>query len=396
MRLSIGADDRFGPRESCTLPCDTASGPILRRALLTVTSLLTAGVVAGCGGGSAKPQPGAGSAAAHRLLVQTFAGHHSITSGVLTVDLTVVPRGSSTLTGPIRIAFGGPFMNHGAGRLPESDFTISISAEGHSGALQVISADGKGYITVGGQSYRMPSSSFKSLESGFGSLAASGTGSSSNSGAFSSLGIKPLSWLVHPRIAGRSTIGGVATTRVRAGIDTAAMLRDFSHLLARAGSLGISGAGSLPHSIPLSTQRSIAHALGSPSFDLWTGTSDRLIRRLTVSATVPVTGSTRTSLGGMRSAAVTLGFEYSHVNQPQTIPVPSATKPYSVFRAQVSQVLQEIESALLTGSLGTGSGTTTTGVTGGSTADEKYTQCITAADGDVAKMQRCSKLLATG
>lgn len=351
-------------------------------------------VVAGCGGGSAKPQTGAGSAAAHRLLVQTFDGHHSITSGVLTVDLTVVPRGSSTLKGPIQIAFGGPFMNRGAGRLPESDFTISISAEGHSGALQVISADGRGYITVGGQSYRMPSSSFKSLESGFGSLAASGTGSSS--GAFSSLGIKPLSWLVQPQIAGKSTIDGVATTRVRAGIDTAAMLRDFSRLLGKAGSLGISGTSSLPHSISLSTQRSIAHALGSPSFNLWTGTSDRLIRRLTVSATVPVTGSTRTSLGGMRSAAVTLGFEYSHVNQPQTVAVPSATKPYSVFRAQVSQVLQEIESALLTGSLGTGSGTTTTGATGGSTADEKYTQCITAADGDVAKMQKCSKLLATG
>lgn len=331
--------------------------------------------------------------AAHRLLEQTFDGHHSITSGVLTVDLTIVPRGSSTLRGPIQIAFGGPFVDHGAGRLPESDFTISISAEGHRGALQVISVGGKGYITVGGQSYRMPSASFKSLESGFGSLAASGTGSSSNSGAFSSLGIKPLSWLVRPQIAGRSTIDGVATTRVRAGINTPAMLRDFSRLLGRTGSLGISGAGSLPHSISLSTQRSIAHALGSPSFNLWTGTSDRLIRRLTVSATVPVTGATRTSLGGMRSAAVTLGFEYSHVNQPQTIAVPSATKPYSVFRAQVSQVLQEIESALLTGSLGTGSGTTTTG---GSTADEKYTQCITAADGDVAKMQKCSKLLATG
>ncbi|HWD68572.1 MAG TPA: hypothetical protein VG293_00165 [Solirubrobacteraceae bacterium] len=354
-------------------------------------------VVAGCGGGSAKSQNGtAQSAAAHRVLAQSFDGHHAITSGVLTLDLKVVPRGSSTITGPIEAAFGGPFMNQGAGKLPESDFTISISAEGHRGALQVISANGKGYITVGGQSYRMPSASFRSLESGFGSLASSGAGSSAKSGVLSSLGIKPLKWLLRPRIVGRTTVGGVATTRVRAGLDTAAMLRDLSRLLGRTGSLGISGAGSLPHSISSATQRSIARALGSPSFNLWSGVSDRLIRRLTVSATVPVTGSTRTALGGMRSAAVTFGFEYSHVNQPQTISVPTATRPYSVFRAQVSEVLQEIESVLLTGSLGAGSGTTTSSASGGSTADRKYTQCITAAHGDVAKMQKCSKLLATG
>jgi hypothetical protein len=359
-------------------------------------SLLTAVIVAGCGGGSSRSQTGnGGSAAAHRLVAQTFEGHHPITSGVITLDLTVVPQGSSTIKGPIEVAFGGPFMNQGAGKLPESDFTISISAQGHRGALQVISAGGKGYITVGRQSYRMPKASLKSLESGFGSLASSGTGSSSKTGAFSSLGIKPLKWLIGPRIVGRSTVDGVATTRVRAGLDTAAMLQDFSRLLGRTGSLGISGAGSLPHSLSASTQRSIAHALGSPSFNLWTGTSDRLIRRLRVSATVPVTGSTRTALGGMRSAAVTLGFEYSHVNQPQSISVPTATKPYSVFRAQASAVLQEIESVLLTGSLGAGTGTTT-GASGGSAADQQYTHCITAAHGDVAKMQKCSKLLATG
>jgi hypothetical protein len=360
-------------------------------------------LLAGCGGGSSghSADP-TGSAAAHRLLVQTFDGHHPITSGQITLDLKVMPSGSSTITGPIEFAFGGPFMNRGAGKLPESDFTISISAEGHRGALQVISDDGRGYITVGGQSYRMPKASFKSLESGFGSLASAGSGSGSSSGAasksaFSALGIKPLGWLVAPRIVGKGTLGGVATTRVRAGLDAKAMLADFSRLLGKTGSLGISGTGSLPHSLSAATQHSIAHALGSPSFNLWTGTSDKLIRKLTISASVPVTGSMRTALGGMRSAAITLGFQYSDVNQPQTISVPTVTRPYSVFRAQVATVLQEIESALFTGSgsLGTGTGTSTS-ASGGSAADQKYTRCITGAKGDVAKMQKCSKLLATG
>jgi hypothetical protein len=393
MRLSIGADDMFGARVFCTLPCVAAPGKILRRALFTVTALITAGVVAGCGGGSSKPSAGtAGSSAAHRLLVQTFEGHHGISSGVITLDLRVVPRGSSSIKGPIELAFGGPFVNKGAGKLPESDFTISITAEGHVGALQVISADGKGYITVSGQSYKLPASSYKSLESGLGSFASSGTGSGSGSGksAFAKLGIKPLAWLLRPQIVGKATIDGVATTQVTAGLDAAAMLRDFSKLLGKAGSLGVSATSSLPQSISASTQHSIAHALGTPSFNLWTGNTDKLIHKLTVSAVVPVTGGTRTELGGMRSAAVTLGFGYSRVNQPQTITVPTSTKPYSVFRTKFAAILSEIESGLISGS----TGSSTTSSTGGS--DQKYTQCITAAKGVVAKMQKCAKLLATG
>jgi len=352
-------------------------------------------LVAGCGGGSSKhPSSSAGSAAAHRLLAQTFDGHHGINSGVITLDLRVVPTGSSSIKGPIELAFGGPFMDKGTGKLPESDFTISISAEGHQGALQVISAGGKGYITVSGQSYRMPASSYKSLESGLGSLAASGTASGTKSGqsAFSKLGIKPLGWLIRPQIVGSATVGGVATQHVRAGLDATAMLHDFSRLLGKVGSLGVSAASSLPTSISSATQRSIARALGSPSFNVWTGAADKLIRELTVSATVPVTGATRTALGGMRSATLTLGFEYSRVNQPQTITVPTTTKPYSVFRAQFSTILQEIESGLV----GSGSDTSTTGGSGGTGTDQKYTHCITAAAGDVAKMQKCSKLLAAG
>lgn len=396
MRLGIGADDMFGRRDFCTLPCVPPATAILRRALLIATTLLTAVVVAGCGGGSSKGSSNTtGSAAAHRLLVQTFDSHHAITSGVITLDLKVVPGGSSTIKGPIELAFGGPFTNSGVGRLPESDFTISISAQGHTGGLQVISAGGKGYITVGGQSYLMPASNYKSLASGFGSLASSGAGTNSRSGAFSKLGIKPLRWLTDPQIVGKANVGGVQTTRIRGGLDATAMLQELSKLLGKAGSLGVSGTGtsSLPHSISPATQRSIAHALGSPSFNVWTGSRDNLIRRLTVSATVPVTGRTRTLLGGMSSAVVTLGFAYSHVNQPQTIAVPRATKPYSVFRTEVAAFLSQIENGV-TGSLGTGTGTT--GASGGTAAGQRYTHCIKAARGDVSKMQKCSKLLATG
>lgn len=319
---------------------------------------------------------------------------------MITLSLAVAPAGSSTITRPLELSFGGPFTIAGGGRPPQSDFTIAISAQGHRAGLQVISADGRGYITLSGQSYRMPASSFAKLQSGFGSLAgSSGAARKSSSDTLGKLGIRPLDWLTNPRVVGTATINGAATTRISAGVDTQALLADLNKLLAKAGSLtGGSGAGALPQSISAADQRRIAAALGSPRLSVWTGTADKVIRKLTVTARIPVTGRTRSLLGGMTKAVVTFDFEYSHLNQPQTIVAPSASQPYSVFRAKVSTFLQEIQGGLSTGSLNgsAGTGTTQSGTGTSASAAQQYTNCITAAKGDVSKMQKCSKLLTSG
>lgn len=263
-------------------------------------------------------------------------------------------------------------MSRGAGRLPESDFTIAISAQGHHAGLQVISAGGRAYITLAGHSYRMPASSYRRLASGFGAVPGAGRGS--GSGLFAKLGISPLRWLEHPRIVGQARVGGAATTEIRGRLDAGAMLQDLSTLLGKAGSLGVSGAASLPHGIPQATRRSIARALGSPRVTVWTGSSDKLLRRLRVAATVPVTGPTRTLLGGMRAARVTFGLWYSQINQRQRITAPAAAAPFSAFRAEVKSFLNQLMGSM----------------------EQRYTSCITAAGGDVAKMQKCAALLSGG
>jgi hypothetical protein len=366
---------------------------------------VTAALVAGCGGSS----PGtasltADSSSAHKLLVETFQGHHTIKSGVISLGLKVVPPGSSMITQPIELSVAGPFSSSNAGKLPQSDFTIAISAQGHSADLQVISAGGKGYITLSGQSYELPASSYSKLKSGLGSLAgSSGTSTKSSSGALGKLGIRPLSWVKAPRIAGNAAIAGAATTHIRARVDAGALLRDLSKLMGSASSLtGTPATAALKQGISAAEQRSIADALRSPQLDVWTGTNDQILRKLTFTATIPVTGATSTELGGMTSAVVTFVLRYSHLNQPQTITAPTAVKPYSVFRTEVSTFLQEIEGGLGT-STSTTSATTTTGngftgtiQSGTSTvanADPGYTTCIIAAKGDVSKMQKCSRLL---
>ena len=392
----------------------------MRKGFITVVALVTAGLVAGCGGVSSKTDPpAAGSSAAHRLLVQAFDGHHTITSGVISLDFKVTPSGSSTIKSPFELSFGGPFTRDGAGKPPESDFTIAISGQGHHGSLQVISAGGKGYVTVSGQSYQLPASSFKSVESGLGSVGSPGStsGGKSDTSAFGKLGIKPLDWLSNPQIVQSSSkVGGVAATHVHATVDTTAMLGDFSKLLGKAESLesakslGAGGTSSLPKSIAASAQKKIAKALGSPAVNVWTGASDKIIRKLTIEVNVPVTGHTRTQLGGMTSLAIALDFGYSEVNQPQTITAPASLQPFSVLRSKVAALLQEIDGGLVTGTgtttTGTG-GTTTTGAGGTSTTGAgrtttisgvttRYSDCINKAAGDVRKMLKCASLLGSG
>ena len=120
--------------------------------------------VAACGSASS------GSANPNTLLTQTFTGTHKVTSGDLNLTLTIDPSGSSVLSGPITLSFGGPFQTRGAGKLPESNFTVSASALGRGVALGVISTGTAGYVTLQGASYQMPQATFEKLESSFSQL----------------------------------------------------------------------------------------------------------------------------------------------------------------------------------------------------------------------------------
>ena len=215
--------------------------PTLSRNFQRLLVTLFAGVallaLGACGSSS-------GSGDAKSLLSQTFSGTHAVNSGNLNFSLTVNPSGSSTLRGPITVSFGGPFQSLGKGKLPASNFSISIGALGRNGSLSILSTGTNGYVTLSGTSYQLPAATFQKLESSFAGITASG-GGGSGSGALSKLGIKPLQWLTNPSVVGKESVGGVDTTHIRAGIDVSALLKDISTILQKASTLGVSGASSL-------------------------------------------------------------------------------------------------------------------------------------------------------
>ena len=342
-------------------------------------------VLAACGGSSGGG--GGGSESAASLLKQTFTGSHEVSSGNLGLNLTLTPSGSSTLKGPITLSFGGPFQSRGSGKLPASDFTIRFAAQGKSGAISILSTGTAGYVTLQG-------TSFQKLESSFSQLTSS-SGGSSGSGDLSKLGIDPLRWLVNPSVVGSENVGGAQTTHIRASVNVAALLGDLDTFLHKASSLGVSGARSIPTSIPAATRNRIASEVKNPTLDVWTGNNDKTLRKLSVNLTVPVSGQVSTELGGLSSTGIGLSLQYANLNQPQTITAPTTVQPFSEFQTELQAFLQQVEGSLAGGAIpgSTGStGSTGSGVAAPATI-ANYSKCIQAAGSDVAKMQHCASLL---
>lgn len=378
----------------------------LRAALAVLTLAVTALTIGACGSSS-------GSGDAAKLLQQTFSGSHRVNSGNLDFALTVNPSGSSTLKGPITLSFGGPFQSLGTGKLPQSNFNVSINALGSGGSIGILSTGTAGYVTFQGASYRLPKASFQRLESSFSQLAS--PGGSTGSGVLGKLGIQPLHWLVNPQVIGDETVAGAPTTHIRAGINVAVLLGDFNTFLQKASSLGISGAASFPRGISAASRTRIAGEVKNPSFDVWTGKSDNTIRRLQINVTLPVSGQTSTLLGGLRTAGIGLSMQYADLNQPQTIVAPTRILPYSQFQTKLKALIQGLQSGIggaLSGSTGSGalggsgssgttggsagSGTSTSPSSGSTSAYQAYSRCIQAASGNISKMQQCAPLLNGG
>jgi hypothetical protein len=361
---------------------------LLTPALLTIVASLA---LSACGASSSSTGSGSGTSA-RTLLSETFTGKHTIDSGDLSASITVDPTGSTLLTQPLSLTFGGPFQSRGKNQLPKSNFAIAVDVQGQTGRLGILSTGTEGFVTLGSDAYKLPAANFKQLE---GSVSAVGGGSSSSS-TLSGLGIHPQNWLIDPAIVGTAQIGGTQTEHIRGTLAVKPLLSDLSKLLAKASTL--SSSTSTLKAISPAEQAKIAGEVKNASFDLWTGSQDHTIRKLTVTATLPVTGTLSTELGGMTSAKLSFGLTYSDIGQPQTVTAPTSSKPYSQFTTRLQAIVLEIEELAVGVTSGTSTSTTsgsgTTGSSAGSgSTDSAYSQCVSAAGSSVAKLQKCAALL---
>jgi hypothetical protein len=341
--------------------------------------------VAGCGGTSA-----AGSSAHARILLkQTFSGSHPVDSGRLQVSFSLTPTGSAVLTEPVTLSFGGPFQSRGRNRTPESDYHIAIGFQGHTGQLGILSTGTHGFVTLSGSAYALPAANFKQLEDGVSGVA----GGSGSSSTLSSLGIDPQRWLSDPEIVGTAQMGGIETDHIRGQLALRPLLADLSKLLGRVSSVSSSTASLAP--LSAARQATIATEARGASFNLWTGRSDHSIAKLSVTATLPVSGTTRTELGGLTGAKISFSLAYSDIGRPQTVTAPHSAKPYAQFTTRLRSIVVGIEQ-LVAGASSTASSPTGSGDQADGSGDSAYSTCVSVAGSSITKIQSCAALLNGG
>jgi hypothetical protein len=363
-----------------------------RLAVLALLAALALGAAA-CGGGD--QASGSGSDAdATALLRDTFGADHPIRSGRLDATVDVDLRGLAQLDQPLNLHLSGPFQSNGGTRLP--DFALDVDFQGGSQPVTVgaVFAQGGGFLTIEGQAFDLGADLYKTFKQGYEKAKADAArkGSSKDQPTLSALGISPLRWLKDPKNAGTEDIAGQQTVHVTAGVDVARLLEDVSTVLSKAKGVTASAGAAVPSQLTASQRAAITRSIKSAKVDVWTGAKDHTLRKVNVDVQVDVPDDLRDQAGQLRTGHVVLSVTIAQLNRHQTIRKPSGARPLGELRS----VLQQL--GLLGTSSGSSSGagtatTTTPQDDAGSGATSDYTQCLSAAGEDLAKVQACAKYL---
>ncbi len=209
------------------------------------------------------------------------------------------PVGSTTLKGPITLSFGGPVPEPRQGQAARSPTSTSASARcGKTGSLR----DPLDRERTATSRCRATTISFRPQPSRSSNRASRRPRRRQLRRArpLSKLGIDPLRWLVKPD-------GGRQGERRRHRHHPHPRRRQRGgaapgpqHVPAE-GLVGRRAPADPRRRSPPPTRNQIASEVKNPSFDVWTGKSDKTVRKLSIKLTMPVTGQISTLLGGLSS-----------------------------------------------------------------------------------------------
>jgi hypothetical protein len=343
--------------------------------VIAVLALL-AGVLAACGGSSSSSED------PNAVLRDTFGGGKAVKSGKIAASIDLKAKGGN-LNGPVSLKLDGPFEGQGDKQVPKFDLNLSLTGGGQSLSAGAISTGAAGYLKFSGQSYAVPADVFAQFKKGFEQSQSKGSGSPT--ATLSSLGVDPTRWLKNPKNEGIEDVAGAETIHIASDIDVPAFLDDLDTIVKRAGSLG---AGNVPSSITPAQKQAIQQAVKTASFDVWSGKSDRILRKLQLHLSFAVPAAQRKQAGGLESGDLTVVLQLSDIGKGQDIKPPSGAKPFNDLLSQ----LGGLGAALGGGTGSSGSGSSGSGSTG-SSGFEAYAQCLEQAGGDTSKAQECAALL---
>jgi hypothetical protein len=355
-------------------------------AVLLCAVAVAPATLSACGGGG-------GEQDAEALLDRAFS--EPVKSANVEIDAELEVDGVKGLEEPVSIRAVGPYI--GAKKtLPKLDLDVEISAQGAGQSIQsgVLSTGDRVFLKFGGAFFEQERSQVAATNR---RLARDGGDAS---GSLSELGLDPRSWIVDASVEGEEEVGGVTTEHVTGKLDVKALMGDLNDLVEQsAGALG--GEGQAPEPLGDEELERLSNAVESPSFDVYVGKDDDVVRRISIRLDVEVPEDDRENVGGITGAQIRLSAELSDVGGDQKVVAPQTSQPLSALTSQLGGL------GALTGAggLGGSGGDATTpdapatdapsdGDGAGVDDFERYSDCLEqASPDDTDAIARCAQLV---
>jgi hypothetical protein len=337
--------------------------------------------LASCGGADDKEN-------VQDLLDNAFSS--SIKSADLKIDASIQLKGSPGLDKPVRISASGPFRTNDD-KLPSADIDLKIGTDGGGQTVTTgfLSTGDRAFVKFQDIYYEQPAAQVAQANRAIAQ-------NKDKRGSLRALGLDPRSWLSEAKVEGDEEIAGVQTRHVSGKLDVEAVMRNLNAFVRKSGSTLGGATGQTPPK-PLSEDdiRQVAEVVRDPTFHVYVGKEDDIIRRVAGKIEFDVPEESRDSLGGIQSGAIEFEVEFSKVNGDQQIEAPSNPRP-------LSDLTTSLGGAGALPGLGGGSQETTPtppssdGTTPEAQDFQEYADCLDKArPEDTEALQRCAELLQT-
>jgi hypothetical protein len=292
----------------------------VRRRLFVL--LFAAVALASCGGG------GSDAADTEDLLDRAFGA--DIRSADLRLEAELELEGRAGLDRPLRIEASGPFRGN-PGKLPSADLELKIGAEGGGQTVTTgfLSTGDRAFLKFQDVYYEQSRSAVRRANQALGE-------GRRRRGSLRSLGLNPRAWLVAAVDEGEEEVAGVTTRHLSGRLDVEALMRDLNRFARRSGPAVEGAAGEEPPE-PLSREdmRELAALVEDPTFDVYVGVDDDLIRRVSGRIELNVPEAERSELAELEAGRLVFSVELADVNGDQQIEAPARARRLSTLNGKL-------------------------------------------------------------
>ncbi len=349
------------------------------RLLALPAAALIAVSLAACGGGD----DGGGSSGEdpQAVLDATFNNSQDVKSGAF--DLSFKIESSGDQGGNVDASLSGPFQSN-EGDIPSFDLDGSFKVDS---SIQDVDVDGgltstgqAAYVTYQDKAYQVPQDAFDSFAQRFLQLQqqTKQQGGGDQSNFLKALGIDPSNWLSDLQNEGTEDVEGADTVHISGDADVQKLVEDLKTVAAKGGAAA--------QGIDPSQLDQLQDVVKSAHFDIYSGTDDHLLRRISASIDIDAPAGTP---GAGGEVSVDFSLTLSDLNEPQDISAPDGAVPLQDLLQQFGLDASALQGALGGSSLPQAGGSP---AAPGAGATDAYLQCLQTAQG-AAQTQACAALL---